>query len=797
MRLLRNRYRWTLLLASALLPVVSAAASASGSASANTSADSRPVLGGAGVSMGVGGDLYLEVLLNGSPTGRLAHFGDRDGKMFASVATLRELGFVLSDATPDPVALDSLTGVVSHYDAAQQQISINAPLGLLNLQTTLLNQPAQSEPPAANTTPGALLNYDVYATLGDHHQGGIDAYTELRAFNAKGVFSTTTLVRGNRGQRSDADIVRMDSSWRMSWPASMLTLALGDTLTSASSWSRPTHIAGVQLSRDFALQPYRITTPIPAFLGAVTTPSAVDLYINGIKQYSGEVAAGPFRLNGAPTITGSGMAQVVLTDALGRATRVDFPFYTTDQLLQKGLSDWSAELGVVRRNYGLKSFDYGHDPVASGTLRYGLSDRFTAAGHAEASKQVSNLGFGGTYLLSTAGVINGSLATSTGEGVHGTQLSLGYHWRDRRFHVGLDSTRTHGDYRDVASQYGIAPPRTSERAVLGFNAGRVGNLSVSYMHLAYAGEEDARYASTFWSRTFGTGIALNLSLNQNINDQRDRNIFLGASIALGNRISASVSAQHSRRGTELSASASQGLPSDTGFGWRAQASNRADGQTSGSAEASYRNSVGQYGAGVSIQGDSHYAYANASGAVVLMGGQLFAARHIDDAFAVVSTDGVANVPVKLENRTIGSTDAHGMLLVTPLNAWQRNQLAIDPMQLPGDMRVGRVKANATPTDRAGTLVRFPIEPVRAASVILVDASGAVLPVGSHVKIAGQHGQGAIVGFDGVVYLDTLKAHNTLDVSTPDGVCHVHFDYHKVDGSIPLIGPLTCTLETQP
>src|SRR5690606_38900578 len=119
-------------------------------------------------------------------------------------------------------------------------------------------------------------------------------------------------------------------------------------------------------------------------------------------------------------------------------------------------------------------------------------------------------------------------------------------------------------------------------------------------------------------------------------------------------------------------------------------------------------------------------------------------------FALVSTDGIPGVPVKLENNPIGATDEDGLLLVTPLNAYQNNKLSIDPMRLPADVRVGRVDVLATPTDRAGTLVRFDLAPLRAASVLLRDAGGEPLPVGSRVRLRAGDGQPALVGFDGVV-----------------------------------------------
>ena len=154
------------------------------------------------------------------------------------------------------------------------------------------------------------------------------------------------------------------------------------------------------------------------------------------------------------------------------------------------------------------------------------------------------------------------------------------------------------------------------------------------------------------------------------------------------------------------------------------------------------------------------------------------------------------VPVQLENNPIGTTDKRGLLLVTPLNAYQNNQLSIDPMSLPADVRIARVNALATPADRAGMLVSFGITPIRAASVILIDAAGKPLPLGSAVRIHGQPGEPALVGYDGAVYLDTLEAHNVLDVTMPDGsACHAAFDYAKHGDGIPPIGPLTCKAET--
>jgi len=740
-------------------------------------------------------DLYLDVTLNGSSSG-LAHFGLRDGALWATSASLRQLGFALPEGTANPVRLTSLQGVQVHYDQEHQSVDITAPLALLQLSTHVLN--TQQEAAAkASASPGLLLNYNLYGTQAEHGVSSLSALTELRAFNGNSVFSTTSLAQTTRGAADWSDHnVRLDTSWSMSFPDSMVTLRAGDALTGATAWSRSTRLGGVQIGTNFALQPYRVTTPLPAFTGAATLPSEVELYINGMRQYATNVPAGPFQLNTVPGISGAGNAQIVLTDSLGRVTSMDFSLYNSQQLLQKGLADWSAELGVVREDYGLSSFSYGHDAVASGTWRYGVSDTFTAETHGEATRGLASGGAGGNWLLgATGGVLAGSAAASDDHGMSGSQFGASYYWNDNFFNLGVNAIKASSGYRDVASLYGGPPPRLTASAQAGINTIRFGGLGVSYMHLRYEAQTN-RYASAYWYKSIGRAVSLNFNANQNLDQRRDRSFFLTIGVTLDNNTYLSGGMQRSGDQEGFTVNASHSTPSDGGFGWRAQFQH-GDAGVDGQGELGYLGRYGELQAGISRYNDNNSAYAGANGSLVLMGGEMFASRTIYDGFAVISTDGVAGVPVRLENNPIGITDKHGMLLVTPLNAYQNNQLSIDPMDLPADMRIGRVNLVATPTDRAGTLVRFDIAPIRAASIILIDNTGKPLPLGSLVHVKGQQAEPALVGFDGAVYLDTLGAHNALDVDTPAGACHVAFDYRKQGDGIPQIGPLTCVLGKTP
>lgn len=735
----------------------------------------------------VGADLYLDVTLNGNPVG-LVHLGYDNGKLYVGAQTLRQLGFRIPQETSGPVNLNDIDQLNIDYNVQQQTLALTAPLNVLDLATTQLNPPAENAPMASSSR-GALLNYDVYAQQGD--ESSFNTFSELRAFNSLGVLSTTQLTQYSTVANANNTFNRLDTSWRSSFPQDMLALTVGDTLTSSLAWSRPTHIGGIQIGTDFGLQPYMPTTPLPAYLGSATVPSNVELYVNGVRYYNGEVPAGSFQINTMPNISGAGTGQVMMTDALGRTTVQNFSFYNDQQLLRAGLTSWSAELGAVRENYGYSSFGYASVPVLSGTWRRGISNTFTAGVHAETSDGLINAGFSNDWIPgSRSGTLSTALAASADSGKNGFLYSVGYRWSADKFNFSTTTTATSGDYRDVATHYGEPPPTLTSNTVIGYSMASAGNVSLSYLQFRYPHETAVRYANASWYKSVTDNVSLNAGFNQNIDDDRDRSIYLMVTVTTGNNLSASSTIQHTNNETGYQLNASQTPPADGGWGWNIAANQQASRQ-SGQGEVGYLGRYGKAYTGFSRLPDNHYGYAGVTGSLVTMGGGLFAAREINNGFAVVSTDGVPDVPVKLQNNLVGHSDDQGLLLVTSLNSYQSNQISIDPMDLPANMRISRVEANATPADRSGTLVSFGITPVRAAQVILVDVQGKAIPEGSMANATTGSGQSSVVGFDGMTWFDTLEQHNRLRVDTETGSCNVQFDYPPSAKGIVQIGPLVC------
>ena len=735
-------------------------------------------------------ELYLEVVLNGERQGPLQRFTEQAGKLRASGQTLDAIGLAIGKlgvARADDVALDALGGVRYRYDAATQTVELtvdNALRKAFTLDTRQL-QPT----PRASSGRGLLLNYDAIAQSDARSRFAL--WSEQRYFDLHGVFSNTGVAYLYANEHR---YVRYDTYWSQSDPDTMSTVQWGDTISSSLAWSRSIRLAGWQWRSNFALRPDLVTFPLPTLAGSAAVPSSVDLYVNSMHQLHASVPTGPFELSNPPGITGAGQATLVTRDALGRSLTTSLPLYIDPRLLAAGLSSYSVELGFVRRNYGLASNDYDHQPAGSGSLRYGVSDSFTVEGHAEASSGLFNAGGGALVRLGMAGVLNGSVSASGGQW-RGTQVSLGYQLIEPRFSINAQTTRTFGDYGDLATREGTPVPTAIDQFTVSFPFFSRQQLAVSYVGYRMRGGVASRLGSVSYNLNFSNLLSLFVSGYQDFAQHDSRGIFVGLNIGLGDRTSINATAGRQNGGMYYNASAVRSPDYDGGWGWGLQAGG-SGGIAYRQAQLDYLGSTGQLTGTVDTIAGHTTGSLEALGSFVLMDGSVQAARRIYDGFALVSTDGVAGIPVLHDNRVVGVTDAQGHFLIPDLNAYQSNRVAIDGMRLPPDVRIERTDADVVPQAQSGVLARFPLSRYDAASVILHDGQGKPLAPGLRVRDM-ESGAETVVGYDGLTFVENLQADNHLVVDTPAGPCTVRFSYRRQPGhDAQTIGPLVCRAATE-
>jgi outer membrane usher protein len=399
--------------------------------------------------------LELEVWLNGSDTQRVSTFErDREGGMRASPKELAEIGFdarLLKSDGDGLVILGAVPGLRWRYDAPTQSIFLESPAS--SLAPTRIDARPTPPPPRPSPTPvGAALDYTFYADATPGHGGvsqTLSGEIDSRVFGPFGAISSAEVASYVTG--SPARLTRLETTWSWDDPDALVSYRAGDVVSGGLSWTRPIYLAGLQVARSFDLQPNLVTMPVPSLTGSALTPSTLDLYIDDVKSLSTDVPAGPFLVDHAPISDGAGDAQVVVTDALGRRTRIDLPFYASDSLLKPGLVDFSLEAGFARRSFGIASDDYDPTPALSGTARLGLTPTLTAEAHVEETAGLVELGAGAVAALGRIGVGSMALAASDADGAAGGEVDASFQTRRRRFTLLLNVERTFGDYEDLAS----------------------------------------------------------------------------------------------------------------------------------------------------------------------------------------------------------------------------------------------------------------------------------------------------------------------------------------------------------
>ncbi|MFM0738886.1 fimbria/pilus outer membrane usher protein [Paraburkholderia xenovorans] len=730
-------------------------------------------------------DLYLEVMLNGQRTSLIVRFREIGGRLSALGEDLGEIGVAIDrlGATGTTLLeLDRIPGLHYHYDAARQSIDLQVPDAIRKPYTFDTRELTQT--PNAAASRGFLINYDAFAQTDTNAQ--LALWTEERYFDPNGVLSNTGIAYLYRDLHR---YVRYDTSWSKSNPATLTTTQFGDTISSSLDWSRSIRLGGFQWRSNFALRPDLVTFPVPALSGTAVVPSAVDLYINNVRQFSGNVPSGPFIVNNVPGITGAGQATLITHDALGRSISTSLPLYVDTRMLAAGLSSYSFEAGFLRRAYGIDSFSYDSRPALSASARRGVSDALTLEAHTEATPGLANAGAGALLRMGMAGVVNGSLSASVGK-LSGTQLGAGYQLIEPRFSIDAQTLRAYGNYGDLAARDGTPVPTATDRVTLAFPFFSRQTLSLSYIGYRFPSVPASRIGSLSYTLNLGNLASLTVSGYKDFLQHDTQGVFVSASFGLGNNTSVSASVGRQNGQSTYNVNAQRAPDYAGGWGWGVQAG--------GSGAVPYRQAqaqyLGKYGEVTAVAQDIDRRASGSldvTGSIVLMDRSVLPARRIDDGFALVSTDGVAGVPVLHENRVIGTTDRNGHLLIPDLNAYQHNQVAIDSMRLPADARIATTSMDLVPKSHSGVLASFRVTRYSAASLILKSADGKLLPPGTRVHHV-ESGGDTIVGYDGLTFIENLQRDNHLEIENGAQRCSVEFSYERpADGSLPTLGPLTC------
>lgn len=734
--------------------------------------------------------LRLELVINEAATGNIVPVEARGGTWLVDARDLRDAHLRIDPAATGLIVLDSLPQVQAHYDEPGQRLVLTVPDEWLPHQSLgRLGSPSRITPQSSF---GAVINYDLYAVRTGGGQGFASLWNEARVFGPFGVLRSNSTYYRPLSQSGSGRFTRFDTVWTYIDEERVRTYEAGDLVTRTLQATTPVRIGGVQISRDFAVRPDIVTYPLPTFSGTASVPTAVELFINGHQAVDESVQPGPFTLDGMPYVTGSGEAVIVTTDANGRRVSTSVPFYVDSTLLRPGLSDFAFSVGTLRRDYGLKNFSYGA-AVASGTWRMGVTNWLTLETQSQVAPSLTLAGTGGTLRLGRLGVVNLSATGSVYEGKKGGQVAAGYQYNNRRVNLMVRHVRRDHDFKDLGS-YGTKHfqlPLQQTQANLGVVLGReLGTLGANFIETRKH-DDTFRFVGLSYAKPFHGKGTLLLSANHEV-ERGTTSVMLQFGLSLGPGGFASAAVQRDAGNQwRKQVNYSRSVPSGGGLGWGAALAHR-DGQG-----VQYQSDVTWQATSVQLQAGAYggsgqeTVWGSASGSLVAMDGGVFAANRINDAFVIVSTDGVPGIPVRQENQRVGVTNKDGRLLIPWVNAYYGAKFEIDPLDLPANISTPVVEQRAAVKLGSGRLLRFPVRKTLVATLILHNLNDEPLSAGSPVTT--DSGLKTYVGWGGVVYLEGVAPSDRVTVELPDGKrCAAAFSVPEGESRSTRIGPLACT-----
>lgn len=569
-----------------------------------------------------------------------------------------------------------------------------------------------------------FLNYDLlYSASDDDLPSGLGVVGELGVSIGRHLGLTTFSRRPENGE-----IVRLGSSIVSDDAARLRRVVVGDFTAFAGPLGSQTLVGGVNLAKNFSLDPYAVKYPTPRLAGSVETPSELEVYQNGLLVRRERLPPGQFSLENIPGVTnGLGEFDVRIRDAFGREQRLASLYYFSDSILRKGTHEYSYSLGWTRAGVGLESFGYDR-PAFLAFHSLGLTDSVTAGFAAEASTGLVN---GGPMLAMALGRLGdlslaGALSGGDAQGLAG---SVGHRFISRYFSTALSLQAFSQGYRNVALLSVRQQPRLEAGAAVSFNLFGLGSFTTGYAIGDRWAGEDLRQLSVSFSR--GLTHHLNLFVTASNTSTRGSTVadggngtiqtaFAGLQFYFGPDFSGSIS--HSMRGDDHSDAIrfhrrAPGIEEGEGFGYEASLTRGSLGSDAGRAggfgSVRYNAPFGVYSAEYRHEAGGALGNLSVAGSVVAIGRSLHLARPVSDGFALVRTSGLPGVDVSVENRKIGATDRRGEILVPGLLSYQLNRVSIDGRKVPVHYAVDTLAQEVVAPYRGGAVVDFRLQKTQA------------------------------------------------------------------------------------
>ncbi len=178
-------------------------------------------------------------------------------------------------------------------------------------------------------------------------------------------------------------------------PSQALRFQAGEISSPITGYQRGSSLLGVSATRQFGLQPDRITRPISNYEFFLEAPSKVEVFVNGDREQVLNLPAGTQDLRDFSLGTGINDVELIITDPVGQERRLQFFEPTATQLLAPGIQQFAYSLGApIEKEDNRRIYDFGAS-LLTASHRWGVTTKLTSGLYLQANTEQQMLGADG------------------------------------------------------------------------------------------------------------------------------------------------------------------------------------------------------------------------------------------------------------------------------------------------------------------------------------------------------------------------------------------------------------------
>lgn len=546
---------------------------------------------------------------------------------------------------------------------------------------------------------------------------------------------------------------------------------------------------GVQLASDDDMLPDSLKGYAPVVRGIARTNAQVVIRQNGYQIYQSYVAPGAFEISDMYPTGGAGDLDVTIKEADGSEQHFTLPYASVPVLQREGRLKYALSAGQYRAyNSSVEKTPFGQI-----TAIYGLPDGITLYGGVQGSGKYLSLALGVGKNMGDFGALSADItqAWSSPADTAKTQgQSLRARYSKNLLNTGTNfsiagyrySTRGYYGMQEVLDSFGDSgalQERRRNRVELTMSQTLGGNMGALTLSAAREDYWNADKSMASWSVGYNNyrhnisyGVTWTFSKNGSPASSgsgspkswdRDQLLAFTVSVPLDKFL------PQTWANYGLNASQNNGTTHNLGMNgvalensalnWNIQQGYGTDGVGyTGNMNGDYKGTYGEVSAGYGYDTSSERLNYGLQGGILAHADGITLSQPLGETNALIKAPGAHGVNIR--NQAGVRTDYRGYTVVNNLSVYRKNDLALDPENMPDDVELEINTRTVTPTRGAVVKADYLSKVGRRVLMTLMD-NNRFVPFGAVVTLEGDTSSSFIVGDRGQVYLTGLREQGTV------------------------------------